>query len=357
MIQLKHGFNPTLMRYLPGLFAFEVKPRSQYEKTDYISLLVNATIMNTYAEGTSDVSRNLGNHAPTGETALGYYKSIDRYELQSVVSIVLEEQIGGLKSKGLLKRPVPIAFDWNDQMFYGDYEHTEMVNGTKPKAGSCYAYQYLTASVLVNGRRLTIVLTPVKSRAHLLDYVKDALNRIRNAGIRVRYLLFDGGFSSLDLPAFLEANGHPYAIRFTPNAVTKRMNLRDGQSARYPCERPFRIARADDKEKRNKKTGEPLTYLFATNMTCRARRILKRYKNRWGVETTYRKHNEFLAKTTSKNYTVRLLYYAVSVCMYNAWCLFNAQRSRHVIVLEAKVHLLLAASSSFLAHPIARLKT
>ena len=110
MIQLKHGFNLTLMRYLPELFAFEVKPRSRYEKADYISLLVNATIMNTYAEGMSDVSRKLGNSTPTGETALGYYKRIDRYELQSIISMVIEDQVDGLKSKGLLRRPVPIAF-------------------------------------------------------------------------------------------------------------------------------------------------------------------------------------------------------------------------------------------------------
>lgn len=348
-----------MMRYLPELFGFEVKPRSLYEKTDYISLLVNASIMNAYVDGMGDVSRRLGNHTPTGETALTYFKRIDRCELQSVVSIVLEKQVEELKGRGLLKRPVPIAFDWHDEMFYGD-EDAEMVNGTKPKDGSCYAYQFLTASVLVDGRRLTVALTPIKSRRYLLDYVKDALNRIRNAGIAVRYLLFDGGFSSLDLPAFLEANGYQYAIRFTPNPVTKRMNLRDGQSAMYPCDRPFRIIRADDKERkksrrRGRKGEGPIAYLFATNMVCKARRILKRYKGRWGVETTYRKHNEFLARTTSKNYTVRLLYYSVSICIYNVWCLFNVRARRHVIVLEAKVLLLLAAPSSFLASAIATL--
>jgi hypothetical protein len=355
MIQPKHGFNPLLMRYLPELFGFEAKARSLYKKTDYISLLVNASILNTYAEGMSNVSRKLGNHLPTGETALTYFKSIDRLELQSAASIVLEAQIEELKRKGLLNRPVPIAFDWHDEMFYGD-ENSEMVNGTKPKAGSCYAYQFLTASVLVDGRRLTIVLTPIKSRKYLLDYVKDALNRIRNVGILIKHLLFDGGFSSLDLPPYLEANGYQYAIRFTPNAVTKRMDLRDGQSTVYPCERPFRIVRVDDKEKKKRKErAGPLTYLFATNMVCKARRILKRYKNRWGVETTYRKHNEFLAKTTSRNYTVRLLYYAVSICIYNVWCLFNVHKRRHIIVLEAKVRLLLAASS-FLAPAIALLR-
>jgi hypothetical protein len=271
-----------------------------------------------------------------------YFKSIDRYELQSVISIVLEEQVDELKRKGLLMRPVPIAFDWHDQMFYGDHDTAEMVNGTRPKAGSSYAYQYLTASILVDGKRLTIVLTPIKSREYLLEYVKDALNRIRNAGIRVRYLLFDGGFSSLELPAWLDESGYRYAIRFTPNAVTKQMDLEDGDAIPYPSDKSFQLVRVDDTEKK-------VSYLFATNMTCRPKRLLKRYKLRWGVETTYREHNLFLPMTRSKNYAVRLLYYAVAVCMYNVWCILNASDDGeidgdggHVIALEAKVSILLA---------------
>ncbi len=229
-------------------------------------------------------------------------------------------------------------------MFYGEKE-TEMVNGTRPKDGSCYAYQYLTASILVDGKRLTIVLTPIKSMKHLLDYVKDALNQIRNIGVMVRYLLFDGGFSCLELPAYLEEKGYTYTIHFTPNAVTKRIGLQDGRSALYPSERPFKLVRVDDAETK-------ITYLFATNMSCRPKRLLKRYKTRWGVETTYREHNLFLPRTKSKNFTVRLLYYAVAVCMYNAWCILNASEddpdakedegADHVTALEAKVFILLA---------------
>ncbi len=161
------------------------------------------------------------------------------------------------------------------------------------------------------------MLTPIKSRKHMLEYVEDALNRIRSMGIKVKHLLFDGGFSSLALPRYLEEHGYYYAIHFTPNSVTNGIGLKDGEEALYPCDdRPFRIVRADDR-----KTGK--TYLFATNMTCRPKRVLKRYKLRWGIETSYREHNVFLAKTTSKDYTVRLLYYAVAVCIYNAWCIFN----------------------------------
>jgi Transposase DDE domain len=338
---LARGFDTVLMRYLPPLLCFEVKPSYTYTKADYIRLVVNSSVLNAYAEGTSNVSNKVGTRVPNADTALLRFKTIDRYELQSVISIVLEEQVDELKRRGLLGRPVPIAFDWHDQMFYGDRD-AEMVNGTKPKDGSSYAYQYLTASILVDGKRLTIVLTPIKSREHMIDYVKDALNRIRNMGVRVRYLLFDGGFSSLGLPAWLGENGYAYVIHFTPNAVTKRIGLSDGQSVLYPSDRPFRLVRVDDAETK-------ISYLFATSMTCRPKRLLKRYKTRWGVETAYREHNTFLPRTKSKNYVVRLLYYAVAVCIYNVWCIFNAaeedeiERSGipHVIALEVRLSILL----------------
>lgn len=340
---LAHGFDSILTKHLPQLFCFEVKPNSVYGKMDYISLLVKASILNSYAEGTGNVSRKLllgEGSLPTGETALSYFKAIDRFELQSMVGIVIEDQLCELKKIGLLDKPVPIAFDWHDQMFYGDYENTDMVNGTKPKQGSSYAYEYMTASILVDGRRLTVSLIPIKSREHLLSYVEYALAQIRNMGIKVKYLLFDGGFSSVSLPIYLQKHGYRYILHFTPNRLTKRMNLKDGESSMYPCGAElFKLVRADDPETNIK-------YLFATNMNCKSKRLLKRYKLRWGVETSYRKHNEFLARTTSKNYVVRLLYYSVAVCIYNCWCILNARQGQkrnvgaHIIALEVKLTLL-----------------
>ncbi len=60
------------------------------------------------------------------------------------------------------------------------------------------------------------------------------------------------------------------------------------------------------------------------------------------------------ARTKSKNYVVRLLYYAVAVCIYNVWCILNAFEDNssekkgggvgngHVTGLEVKVFVLLS---------------
>jgi hypothetical protein len=84
-----------------------VKPNSLYARMDYVSLLVNASMLNCYLDGLGYVSRDLRGRGPTGETAISYFKVIDRYELQSVAWIVLEAQLNELKAKGLLNRPVP----------------------------------------------------------------------------------------------------------------------------------------------------------------------------------------------------------------------------------------------------------
>ena len=131
-------------------------------------------------EGTSNVSRRLVKAPPEIPSSHTSRASTDTNS-RAWSSIVFEWQVDELKRKGLLRRPVPIAFDWHDQMFYGDSD-SEMVNGTRPKDGSSRAYQYLTASILVDGKRLTIVLTPIKSRKHMLEYVEDALNRIKEHG-------------------------------------------------------------------------------------------------------------------------------------------------------------------------------
>jgi hypothetical protein len=41
------------------------------------------------------------------------------------------------------------------------------------------------------------------------------------------------------------------------------------------------------------------------------------------IETSYRICNQFLIKTTSKQYVVRLFYYLFACAVYNAWVLYE----------------------------------
>ncbi|MGC9145498.1 MAG: hypothetical protein ACP5GS_05220 [Nitrososphaeria archaeon] len=49
--------------------------------------------------------------------------------------------------------------------------------------------------------------------------------------------------------------------------------------------------------------------------------IPEEYRYRWGIETSYRVEDGFEAKTTSRNFTLRTIYFMVAFILYNLWIL------------------------------------
>ena len=54
-----------------------------------------------------------------------------------------------------------------------------------------------------------------------------------------------------------------------------------------------------------------------------AQPLAEAYRRRWGIETSNRKVTEFLPKTSSPTYSVRLFYFLFAVALYNLWVLTN----------------------------------
>jgi putative transposase len=70
---------------------------------------------------------------------------------------------------------------------------------------------------------------------------------------------------------------------------------------------------------------------FNENEVGLSDRLFYLYSKRWGIETSFRvKKHSFRAKTTSKNYFVRLFYFLFSVLMYNLWVIADILIWLHV---------------------------
>jgi IS4 transposase len=89
-----------------------------------------------------------------------------------------------------------------------------------------------------------------------------------------------------------------------------------------------------------------LQYFLGTNIAGRPKTILKLYKKRWGIETSYRMIGQFYPKTTSNSYAIRIFYFVLAVLLYNVWVLLNARVKEHVIVTMLKLSCLWSSSSS-----------
>jgi putative transposase len=72
---------------------------------------------------------------------------------------------------------------------------------------------------------------------------------------------------------------------------------------------------------------------FVTNRavtTDSATALADLYPERWGIETSYRVTKDFMGKTTSTDYAVRLFYFLFGVLLYNVWILVNAIVARSI---------------------------
>jgi hypothetical protein len=83
----------------------------------------------------------------------------------------------GMTLKGLRLKDVALAFDWHDEPYYG--KPVRGIVGIQPKRGTCYAFSFLTASILTAGRRLVLCIVPLSSREGLSELVLGLLTRIR----------------------------------------------------------------------------------------------------------------------------------------------------------------------------------
>ena len=65
---------------------------------------------------------------------------------------------------------------------------------------------------------------------------------------------------------------------------------------------------------------------FATNVPFEdpkemLRRIPEEYRARWGIETSYRVQDGFEARTCSRDPTIRIVYFILSIILYNSWAI------------------------------------
>ncbi len=307
--------------YLKGWTNKLLEIKNKKRKQDIAKVLLTAAFDNDYIEGCAKTLHLCG------QTVRNHLKRQDPTQLLQVNQQIIWQ----MKQKGALNKPLTLAVDWHDEMYYGDPK-AEGIVGAMPKQGSCFAYRYATISVLQNGQRLTLAAVPMLDR-FIFWHVKRLLEYVFELDLSIKLLLFDRGYFSTELINYLkEVN-----IKFIMHMPWHRSPLKPGTDMKYMTtshkhkvveQAFFRVAAVAHKGK---------VLVFATNTSFRRRKLYRLFRKRWGIETSYRLIGLFLAKTTSKLYVVRRLYFFLAVVLYNLWVFWNFRRRRVVSVYDLKV--------------------
>ena len=343
----------TVTRTIYPELDLNIHENAQYDQAQLLDLLTHISLDGAFAnsgaktrrlrDGDRSVVRN-DRRSPVAK-ALGYHlRDLDPSEIQTQFDDVLDRIRHRATQARLLTGAVDLAIDEHAWLFYGDDE-TEMTTNTDPSQGTDRAFTFLTACVVSGEFRLTVGVEPLGPETDIGKALVRLLGPV-TTWLDIRRVFLDRGFYEVRALQTLEAFDLEYVVRARrfPSLASGPVETTVETGYEMSRSRPpyttvtltrFAVPHAHHPEDKQ-------TY-FVTNMPvteASAEGLAESYRRRWGIETSYRVIGDFLAKTTSKSFAIRLYYFLFAVALYDIWVLTNvllsvvfdeAQRDRPLI--------------------------
>ena len=213
----------------------------------------------------------------------------------------------------------------------------------EPKSGTTHFHAYATAVVLHKGYRYTLALTHVEYGESMKEVVQRLLAIVRRRGVKIRFLLLDKGFFSVEVIQYLHRARHAFIIpavvrgrkpkdpKAPPRGLRALLKKKNGY---------YRETLTSGQNKDKKKTSTKVTICVANKnytheKTGKRRRkkllyavwkirrtpkeIRETYRKRFGIETSYRQMNEARIKTCTRDPRLRLLFVGIALVLRNVW--------------------------------------
>ena len=136
------------------------------------------------------------------------------------------EKIYGIaKKRGLFDKKLNLAIELHDWMYYGDIDD-EMVLGTQPKNGTCYAYKFATICIVEKGMRFTLKALPISDYSEIPQVVEE-LVKYAMTKVRISKVFLDRGFYSVPIVRVFKRLGVHFMIQAKKGQAIKKMIKRN----------------------------------------------------------------------------------------------------------------------------------
>jgi len=265
--------------------------------------------------------------------------------------------------KALLRKSRILAIDLTLIPYHGQpASDIREIFRSKPKSGTSHFHAYATAAVIHKGYRYTVALMRVEYGARMKEVVKQLVGRIRQRGIKIRYLLLDKGFYSVAVLSYLQRAKLGYIIpvllrgrqkrdkKAPPTEMRTLLKKKNGyyrqtitgaDGQRKKARLTIRVCVAS-KDYLHEKTGKNRRkkLLYAVRKVCHTwREIRELYRKRFVIETTYRQMNEARIKTCSRDPRLRLLFVGIALVLRNVWVWIHFQLAKGKYKAEPQLFL------------------
>jgi hypothetical protein len=263
----------------------------------------------------------------------------DRIGMQRMLNRMFRQQLH--PSIWKCKRDLNIAIDLTLIPYHGKpYENKkEIMRGMSHlpwravpgKSGTTHFHGYTTVSIVQDDRRYVVALHFIEYGEELADIVRWLMKRLKTLKIRIRRVFLDKGFCSK--PVFKVLNQHKLSY-VTPIPVCGKSggvrSLFQGKSRKtsYTFNSPkygqYKVQAVAVKRYSKGRYGRHKSKWFAYAVTglpvgILPAQVFELYRQRFGIESSYRQMNQVRARTSTRNPVIRLLLVGLAFVLFNLY--------------------------------------
>ena len=282
---------------------------------------------------------DLDDRSPLAKSLLYNLGTMDTDAIDGQFDGVRDQYIRQTRRAHRYPKTAEVALDLHEWLYYGS-KQTPMVSRINPDRGTNLAYVFVTLCIVSPSARFTLASEHVAwtDTPSLIEAIRRVIETAARA-VSITRIYCDLGLYRVELVKALVDLDVEFVMRAPKTPGIKRI----------PAERDEDVFVTDYElvRKRSPTMRVPVTLVVVPHqsrdddslclITNRARSIdeavplAHAYRRRWGIETSYRKIGEFLPRTTSPVFSVRLFYFLFAVALYNLWivaCLLLSEQRR-----------------------------
>ena len=310
----------------------KIKENGKFTTKDLLDVLVHIAYSHDFTTNGSSTFQELypDAKAPSGDLMLYHFSKLQSVDKIKEMFISIFDVIFNFTKQNyklLNKRKVDIAFDVHKIPYYGNKNGSYVTEG-KHERGTTHFYQFLTCSIVVGGQRFTIDAIPIHKLDSIENLINESLERVKQK-VHIDKAYLDRGFDKPKVINVIKSHKVKFIMPKVRSETVKAW-MRKSEECKSRFIENFEIGQHENKAIVNLilvDDEEGVKRAFITNFYIPeqlAHYLYSWYSKRWGIETGYRQFDhDFKAKTTTKNYHIRLFYFLFSVCLYNLWVLVN----------------------------------
>jgi hypothetical protein len=262
---------------------------------------------------------------------------------------VLENRLNGALttswSRRLQRRSWQIAIDWHLIPYYGQaqWSRNELYR-YKRQSGTTHFHAYATACIVQHGQRYTLALTWVRRHESMVAVLQRLLARLRELAVKIRVLLVDRGFFNTPVMALLQRERIPFLMpvaiggrrpkKRNSRGVKKSLRWLKRQKAGWYVhtmknrheEATFKVCVAyrTYHHRTKRKRGQQKLLFAAWRVHGAPTEIRERYRERFGIESSFRQLHQARIYTCTRNPHLRLVFVAIALLLRNLWVWIHA---------------------------------